>query len=118
MNTAHLGRRLGDWLGIVPEDDVPVATAPDYFDLDQLERRPAPRPVEQLTVDAVSVVNSPPSSSRLAPVTPEPPAPSPVRSGGPNAEPAKNVRSFRDVVNQRRAETQRRAANPQAPPRW
>jgi hypothetical protein len=109
MKTAHLGRRLGDWLGIVPEDDVPApSTVADYFDLDRLDRMP------QTHVE--SVVAQP---ARVEPtVAPEVPAPSPVPFTQPKPEPAKNVRTFRDVVNQRRADAQRRAQQPQAPPRW
>ncbi len=114
MKTAHLGRRLGDWLGIVPEDDVPTATSADYFDLDQLDRLDHTVPVEA----PPAVIPSPaPRLDTIA--TPESPAPSPVWSSRPNPEPATNVRSFRDVVNQRRAEAQQRAAYSQAPPpRW
>src|SRR5579871_4187687 len=81
MKTAHLGRRLGDWLGIVPEDDVPMATSADYFDLDrldQLDRLDHTVPVE---VPPAVIPSPAPRLDTIA--TPESPAPSPVRPSRP-----------------------------------
>ena len=100
MKTAHLGRRLGDWLGIVPEDEIPWS-APDLSDLDAL---------------GVPAAYPAPGTFAPAPVA-APPEPGPVLAGTTDRQ-ASNVRTFRDVVNQRRAETQRRAVYPQTPTRW
>jgi hypothetical protein len=122
MKTAHLGRRLGDWLGIVPEDDVPLMSSTDYVDIEHLDPRPpAAAPTgAAATIDAVSHIVPPaPAPPRYEPtVAATAPAPSAARAAVPAPEPGKTVRSFRDVVNQRRAEAQRRAEYPQAPPRW
>jgi hypothetical protein len=121
MKTASLGRRLGDWLGIVPEDDIPWSTAADLPDLEGLPResvRVEPRVQRRPKAPPAPPVRKIPPAPAVAQPTPDPPAPSPVRLGSPIPEPAKNVLTFRQVVNQRRAESQRRAVHPQAPPRW
>jgi hypothetical protein len=118
MKTASLGRGLGDWLGIVPEDDIPWSPPADLPELEVIPRESVrAEPQVQRRPKAPRVRTIPPAPA-VAPPTPDPPAPSPVRFGSPIPEPAKNVLTFRQVVNQRRAESQRRAVNPQAPPRW
>ena len=119
MKTAHLGRRLGDWLGIVPEDEITWSTPADLFDLDEFADTSARvettyAPASEAAVFAPPTP-MPPPVPHAAPVTP---APSPDRSQGPFPEPAKTALTFREVVNQRRAAMQQRAANPQAPTRW
>ena len=119
MKTASLGRKLGDWLGIVPEDEAPWSTPPSVFDIEATPRDLLPR--ETIPRASVAVVPEIVSARSVAPLpppapVPEPP-PEPVRLGSPVPEPADGVLTFRDVVNRRRAET-RRAGHPQAPTRW
>ena len=58
MKTAHLGRRLGDWLGIVPEDEIPWSTPADLFDLDQVA--PGSVRAEPAYTPAPQAVEAPP----------------------------------------------------------
>ena len=122
MKTAHLGRRLGDWLGIVPEDEIEWSTPADLFGPDAVARETRRADVEMLVlatpVEATASPTLPAPPTALPTRMPDSPAPSPVRLGGPIPEPAKNVLTFRDAVNRRRADAQRRAVNPQAPTRW
>lgn len=111
MKTASLGRRLGDWLGIVPEDEIPWSTPADLFDL-------VDAPVELPVKPEIQRAPSRPPATPPAPPVPQTRAPSPVRLGSPIPAPAKNVLTFRQVVNQRRAETQRRSVNTQPRSRW
>ena len=112
MKTASLGRKLGDWLGVVPEDEtVPVADAvpegkahpspsPSVFDIETVPRGPVVREPVAVVPEIVG-----------APVERVP-------LGSPTPEPAAGVRTFREVVNQRRADSQRRAGPAQATTRW
>jgi hypothetical protein len=130
MKTASLGRRLGDWLGIVPEDEIPWSPPADLFDIDAIShevraepkaqsrpKAPPTPPVQQIRVQETRVPKHSPVAAAPQP-SPESPAPSPVRLSSPIPEPAKNVMTFRQVVNQRRADAQRRAADPHTPARW
>ena len=121
MKTASLGRKLGDWLGIVPEDEAPWSTAPSVFDIDAIPRDAIRRDAipRDASVAVVPEIVSARSVARVPPPAPVPePAREPVRQGSPVPEPADGVLTFREVVNKRRAEGRRRAGHPQAPTRW
>jgi fibronectin type 3 domain-containing protein len=94
MKTASLGRRLGDWLGIVADDEIALSEAPVSEEIGDKPEDPSP-PRESAPDERV-VQNARPSSTTTA-------SRRRVRRAAPTAEFRAEVIAWRAAVSELRA---------------